>query len=64
MSRALPSEAEVIYWAAHIDSTAAARLLRVRRPRYGKSAALLLISHALDQDFTANGILVVEEALK
>lgn len=58
-----PTTAEVIYWAAKIDHKAAERLLRVRNPRHCRISAVLVVSEALAQDFTTNGIDIIEEAL-
>lgn len=61
--RFVPTPAEIIYWAAQIDHKAAERLLRVLNPKHSGHSALLAVSEALSEDFTANGIELIEIAL-
>lgn len=63
--RHVPTVAETIYWAALIDAKAAGRLLwaRSHRDPMNMRRATEAIEVALQQDFTANGIALIEALL-
>lgn len=63
MSRHMPSQGETLYWLAGFNPHAAAVALRSLVPGMSRSEARETVHVSRSQDFTTNGIDVIEEAL-